>query len=315
SPDDFNPEKVQIDEDSGILDFEFPDVNVGAKLGDVTGVVGYSFGNFEIIPTEDFTGNIVESTIEAETTTIQGTADRLTVASYNVLNLDPNDADGDKDVENGRFDAIAAQIVNNLKTPDIIGLQEIQDNTGSADDAVTAADQTLQQLVDAIKTNGGPEYQFIDNTFIGNNTSGGQPGGNIRTAFLYNPDRVGLVDGSVESIQDSDQQTNEDNPFNDARLPLVAKFTFKGEEVTVVNNHFSSKGGSSPILGVEQPFEARQEEVIVNGSLDERQAQAEAVKGYVDGILAADSNANVVVLGDLNEFEPRTSLTGETNSN
>ncbi|MEL6458832.1 MAG: choice-of-anchor I family protein, partial [Cyanobacteria bacterium J06621_15] len=303
SPDDFNPEKVQIDEDSGILDFEFPDVNVGAKLGDVTGVVGYSFGNFEIIPTEDFTGNIVESTIEAETTTIQGTADRLTVASYNVLNLDPNDADGDKDVENGRFDAIAAQIVNNLKTPDIIGLQEIQDNTGSADDAVTAADQTLQQLVDAIKTNGGPEYQFIDNTFIGNNTSGGQPGGNIRTAFLYNPDRVGLVDGSVESIQDSDQQTNEDNPFNDARLPLVAKFTFKGEEVTVVNNHFSSKGGSSPILGVEQPFEARQEEVIVNGSLDERQAQAEAVKGYVDGILAADSNANVVVLGDLNEFE------------
>lgn len=294
SPDDFNPEKVQINEDSGILpEFDIPEVNVGAKLGDVTGVVGYGFGNFEIYPTQEFT--VTPSTIAAETTTLQGSASELTVASYNVLNLDPNDADGDEDVADGRFNAIANQIVSNLKTPDIIGLQEIQDNSGSGDDGVISADQTLQQLVDAIATAGGPTYSFIDNTFIGNNTSGGQPGGNIRTAFLYNTDRVDLVDGSVETI--------EDNGFTGSRLPLVAKFTFNSEEVTVVNNHFSSKGGSAPILGVEQPFEARQEDVNVNGSLDERQAQAQAVKGYVDGILAEDVKANVVVLGDLNEFE------------
>ena len=302
SPDDFNPEKVQIDEDSDILPgFDIPEVNVGAKLGDVTGVVGYGFGNFEIYPTEEFT--VTPSTLQPETTTIESGADKLTVASYNVLNLDPNDSDGDEDVANGRFDAIASQIVNNLKTPDIIGLQEIQDNNGSDDAGITSANDTLQQLADAIADAGGPTYSFIDNTFIGNDTSGGQPVGNIRTAFLYNPQRVGLVENSVESIQDSDQQTNEDNPFFDSRLPLVAKFTFNGEQVTVVNNHFSSKGGSAPILGLEQPFEARQEEVTVNGSLDERQAQANAVKDYVDGILAADSNANVVVLGDLNEFE------------
>ena len=302
SPDDFNPEKVQIDEDSDILPgFDIPEVNVGAKLGDVTGVVGYGFGNFEIYPTEEFT--VTPSTLQPETTTIEGGADKLTVASYNVLNLDPNDGDGDEDVANGRFDAIASQIVNNLNAPDIIGLQEVQDNDGSEDAGVTSANDTLQQLADAIETAGGPTYSFIDNSFIGDKTSGGQPGGNIRTAFLYNPERVGLVDGSVESIQDSDQQTNEDNPFNGSRLPIVAKFTFNGEEVTVVNNHFSSKGGSAPILGLEQPFEARQEEVAVNGSLDERQAQANAVKGYVDGILGDNPDANVVVLGDLNEFE------------
>lgn len=303
SPDDFNPEKVQIDEDSDISGFDIPEVNVGTRLGDVTGVVGYGFGNFEIYPTEDFTANVTESTIQAETTTIESGASKLTVASYNVLNLDPNDNDGDEDVANGRFDAIASQIVNNLNAPDIIGLQEVQDNNGSEDADVTSANETLQQLADAIADAGGPTYSVIDNTFIGNDTSGGQPVGNIRTAFLYNPERVGLVQDSVESIQDSDQQTNEDNPFFDARLPLVAKFTFNGEEVTVVNNHFSSKGGSAPIFGVEQPFDERQEEVEVNGSLDERQAQANAVKGYVDEILAEDSNANVVVLGDLNEFE------------
>ncbi len=295
SPDDFNPEKVQIDEDSGILDFDLPEVNVGTRLGDVTGVVGYGFGNFEIYPTEDFSANVTESTLEAETTTIEGDADKLTVASYNVLNLDPNDNDGDEDVANGRFSAIASQVVNNLNAPDVIGLQEIQDNDGSDDTNVTSAAETLQQLADAIEAAGGPTYSVIDNTFIGDDTSGGQPGGNIRTAFLYNPDRVDLVENSVETI--------EDDGFDGSRLPLVAKFTFNGEEVTVVNNHFSSKGGSAPILGVEQPFEERQEDVTVNGSLDERQAQANAVKGYVDEILSADANANVVVLGDLNEFE------------
>ncbi|MGB3655489.1 MAG: CHRD domain-containing protein, partial [Rivularia sp. (in: cyanobacteria)] len=267
-----------------------------------TGVVGYGFGNFEIYPTQAFT--VTDSTIQPETTNLTGGADKLTVARYNVLNLDHNDADGDTEVADGRFSEIANQIVTNLNAPDIIGLQEIQDNTGSDNDGITAADQTLQQLVDAIATAGGPTYSFIDNTFIGENTSGGQPGGNIRTAFLYNGDRVDFVDGSLTAITDAQaQQTDSSNPFFDSRLPLAAKFTFNGEEVTVVNNHFSSKGGSAPILGVEQPFEARQEDVNVNGSLDERQDQAQAVKGYVDGILAEDADANVVVLGDLNEFE------------
>ena len=65
----------------------------------------------------------------------------------------------------------------------------------------------------------------------------------------------------------------------------------------------SSKGGSAPILGTEQPFEARQEDVTVNGSLDERQAQAAAVNDYVEGVLAGDPAARIVVLGDMNEFE------------
>ncbi|HEY9301245.1 MAG TPA: hypothetical protein VIQ31_33760, partial [Phormidium sp.] len=48
SPDDFNPEKIQIQFDSGILPGFEQIVNVGAQLGDVTGVVGYNFGNYEV---------------------------------------------------------------------------------------------------------------------------------------------------------------------------------------------------------------------------------------------------------------------------
>ena len=108
SPDDFNPVKVQIDTDSDILPgFDIPEVIVGAELGDVTGVVSYGLGNFEVIPTQNFT--VTPSTIEAETTTIEGGADKLTVASYNVLNLDPvvedssktNSGNGDVDDDEG----------------------------------------------------------------------------------------------------------------------------------------------------------------------------------------------------------------------
>lgn len=311
-PEDFNPERIQVQFDDDILPDAEVTVDTGARLGDVTGVVGYSFGNFEVNVTEPVEV-VEESTLEPDTSNISATEDELTVAAYNVLNLDPNEDDGDTDIANDRFSAIAEQIANNLGSPDIVALQEIQDNDGAADpdtSDVTAADVTLQLLVDEIEAAGGPSYEFIDNPFIGNNTNGGQPGGNIRNAYLYNPERVDLVEGSLSPVTDpQDQQTNEENPFFNSRLPLAATFTFNGEDVTLVNNHFSSKGGSNPLFGDLQPAESLQNaldengEPLVNGSLDERLAQAQAVNDFVDDILGENANANVVVLGDLNEFE------------
>ncbi len=299
--DDFNPEKIQIDEDTGILPgFEMPEVDTGAKLDPVTGVVGYGFGNYEIYPTEAF--GVTPSSIRPEVSTIQSGDDTLTVASYNTLNLDPNDTDGDTDIANDRFNAIARQIVGNLRNPDIIGLQEIQDNSGSLGDGTTSAGETLQRLIDAIAAAGGPTYSYIDNTSITDDANGGQPGGNIRNAFLYNADRVGVEAGSVQSIQDGDQATDPDNPFYDSRLPLAATFIFNGEKITVVNNHLSSKGGSAPIMGTEQPFEGRQDDPDVNGSVDERLDQAIAILRFVEQVML-DPDAEVLLLGDFNEFE------------
>lgn len=308
APDDFNPERIQIQFDSGILpDFE-QQVNVGAQLGDVTGVVSYAFGNFEVAVTEAFTP-VQQSSLQPEVSSLEGTADQLTVASYNVLNLDPNDADGDQDIASGQFAQIASQIVNNLNSPDIIGLQEIQDNDGSVNSDITSAEATLQTLVDAIAAAGGPRYEFIDNPLIGDDTNGGQPGGNIRNAYLYNPDRVSFT-GELGTVTDpTAQQADPSNPFYDSRLPLAATFLFNGQEVTVVDNHFTSKGGSAPLFGQLQPTvdpgdpNGGQEDPDINGGVEARRAQAEAVNDYVEGVLATDPNANVAVLGDLNEFE------------
>jgi predicted extracellular nuclease len=64
-----------------------------------------------------------------------------------------------------------------------------------------------------------------------------------------------------------------------------------------VNNHFTSKGGSAPIMGTAQPFEALQEDPTVNGGVDKRKLQSQAIQAYVTG------KPDTIVLGDFNEFE------------
>lgn len=303
-PDDFNPERIQLDDDFGLSPMATPHVQVGDSLGDVTGVMSYGFGNYEVRFTKTFLRT--RGRLKPEITSLRAGDDHLTIATFNVLNLDPNDADGDTDVASGRFDAVAAIIARNLRHPDVVALQEIQDNDGSAKTGVKAAGATLRLLVERIAALGAVRYRFIDHPFIGDDTSGGRPGGNIRVAFLYNPARVDLVPGSVATVTDpADQRTNPRNPFFNGRLPLVASFRAHGSgrtPVTVVNNHFNSKRGSRPLFGQVQPFTERQEDPTVNGGLGNRRRQAEAVRAFVAQRLAAQRDAAIVVLGDFNEF-------------
>jgi hypothetical protein len=301
---DVNPERIEVDFARALTDLG-DDFNTiipqGSSLGDVTGILSYAGTVYELLPTEPIT--VTRNEIEPEVTNLQRADDRLLIAAYNVLNLDPNDGGsvgGDSDIADGRFDTIAKQIINNLNTPDIVALQEIQDNDGAADESgatdVFAADVTLQRLVDAIAANGGPTYEFIDNPFIADDTNGGEPGGNIRTAFLYNPARVDLVEGSLRPI--SDPATQQDgipgnNVFESSRLPLVADFVFNGETVTVVSVH--NNAGGIENFGNIQP--------VIRGGSDARSEQAAEINAFVDSILAGNPDAKVVVAGDWNGFD------------
>jgi predicted extracellular nuclease len=60
-------------------------------------------------------------------------------------------------------------------------------------------------------------------------------------------------------------------------------------------NHFISKGGDDPLYGKFQP--------PVFSSEVQRHKQSHEVADFVGKITAADPNANVVVLGDLNDFQ------------
>jgi predicted extracellular nuclease len=86
-----------------------------------------------------------------------------------------------------------------------------------------------------------------------------------------------------------------DPAWESSRKPLVGQFRFRGHDVFVVANHFASKGGDDPLFGRWQQPERLSE--------TQRHKQARVVRAFVDDLLDIDRNAEVVVLGDINDFE------------
>lgn len=304
-----NPQRIIIDDR---LVHEVPDLRVGDALtGPVQGVLHYSFGAFKLLNIEILT-DVRRGELEAERTELVGNASHLTVATFNLENLSAvSDA--------SKFADLATIITENLAAPDILAVQEVQDDSGPEDDGTVSAARTLERLVAAIEDAGGPGYatRAIDPS---DGADGGQPGANIRNAFLFNPTRVEFVDRAScpsdfgTELLDGPTLTcspglvdpgspafaERERGRGGSRKPLAGEFRFAGRPVFVVNLHLSSKGGDDPIFGRRQPR--------VETTLARRVEQSLVVAEFVEGLLSADPSARVVVLGDLNDFEGTDAL-------
>ncbi|MBB5118387.1 endonuclease/exonuclease/phosphatase [Streptomyces eurocidicus] len=280
----------------------FPVANVGDELtGTTAGPLDYdNFGGYTLQATE--LGTLKDRGLKRETTRRQKDGE-LAVATYNVENLSPK-------TPQAKFDRLAAALVTNLASPDIVALEEVQDDNGTTDDGTVDAGQTLRKLTDAIAAAGGPAYQWRQINPV-NDQDGGQPGGNIRTAFLFNPARVSFTDiaggdsttpvkvvrqGGKAALSASPGRIEPgDAAWANSRKPLAGQFTFRGERVFVVANHFNSKGGDQ---GLDSRFQAP-----ARPSETQRTQQAKLVNAFVKQLLATDRRANVIVAGDLNDFQ------------
>lgn len=307
APGRFNPQRITV---SARLLPSAPQVAVGDRFGGpLVGVVDYAFGVYRLVLTGP-SPNVIEGDREPETTALAGSADRLSIATFNVENLALTSPEE-------KLSRVAAIVATHLRGPDVVALQEIQDDSGPADDAVTTAAATLARLVERIAAAGGPHYEVrqIDPE---NNQDGGAPGANIRVALLLNPARVSFVDRGaggpadpvrvVEgpqglTIEPSPGRVDPANPawrpdrargVDGSRKPLAGELRFGERRVFVVNVHLKSKGGDAPLFGRAQPPSLPSEA--------QRDAQARVVRDFVAGILARDPGAAVVVLGDCNEF-------------
>ena len=80
---------------------------------------------------------------------------------------------------------VANHIANFLNTPDIMFVQEIQDNSGDTDDGTVLGNLTLSNLVKAVSKAGNTTaaYSFLEIAPL-DDQDGGEPGGNIRQAYL-----------------------------------------------------------------------------------------------------------------------------------
>jgi predicted extracellular nuclease len=296
-PEDFNPERIILDDTL----LATPVVNVGDGFTTpVVGVMDYSFGNFKLNITAPLAR--VDGGLQREVTRAPRDFE-LVVGTYNVENLDPGDG--------GAFARHAQLIVGNLRAPDLLAIEEIQDNDGATNSLVTDASVTWGLLVDAIVAAGGPEYQYRQLDPV-DDQDGGEPGGNIRVGFLFRTDRgLSFVDRpggtstTATTVVDHPagprlafspgRVAPQDPACVDTRKSLAGEFYLHGRKAFVVANHFSSKSADDPLFGRVQP--------PVRYSEEARHAQARVVNAFVDQLVAADPRVNVIMLGDINDFE------------
>jgi predicted extracellular nuclease len=307
--DNLNPQRIIIDDR---LVADPPELRVGDSLvGPVDGVLHYSYGSYKLLSTGPLP-DVHDGELEGERTTLTGVGSDLTLATFNLENLSAIS-------EPDTFSRLAAIMVDNLGAPDIVAVQEVQDDSGPEDDGTVTAARTLKLLVEAIETAGGPHYE-TRSVDPADGADGGQPGANIRTAFLFNPLRVefvdrqgcgkdsqtGLADGSALSCSPGlvDPGHRAFRPRGTdrggSRKPLVGEFRFAGRHLYVINLHLISKGGDDPIFGRRQPR--------VESTSLRRTEQAQVVAEFVKTLTSADPSARVVVLGDLNDFEDSEAL-------
>lgn len=297
---DFNPERLRINPKLLPPAKQNQSLQVGDQLGNLTGVLTYAWGHYELLldPNQSLkptrSGNLM-----AETTPLTGDQTHLTVATFNMQNLSMQEPE--------RIIRVAQAIHENLHSPDLIALQEIQDDSGSLDNGIVSAARTAQMLVDQIRQQGGPEYRYVDIAPL-NNQDGGQPGGNIRTAFLYNPQRLDLVNspnGPGESqtpvqITATGLSHNpgrirpQDAAWRAGRKPLIAQFRWQDQTIYAINVHLKSKRGDEPLMGSNQP--------PTLGSQGTRLVQTQILQQFIGELQQRQPQAKVILLGDMNDF-------------
>lgn len=311
---DANPEKIGINViHDRYNNLDKYNVNVGDSFsGNIIAPVGYDW--YFKCPMLDVShvsnlSNIwttkVDGGLDREETAITNGSDKLTVAAFNINNYYYRNNYYYK----MKTKDLAETIGNRLNSPDIIAIAEMMDNNGSYNNGTVSAKMNANKLITHIKKLSGTQYFYIDIN-PENNQDGGKPGGNIRVGYLYNPARVQLVpntNGAGDSTEDV-EVTNVggkiglnhnpvriiDRAFDKSRKPLLAHFQFNGKDLYLINVHFSSKYKDDAAWGHIQPPHLNSE--------DKRISQCEAVNDVVDDLLEVDGNANIIVLGDVNDF-------------
>ncbi|MEA3012083.1 MAG: hypothetical protein QOD42_628 [Sphingomonadales bacterium] len=335
---DINPDIIELDftdfatsAPTGLLQ----NATMGDLLGDVTGIIDFDFTDRKLFVTSMEPGGFVDAGNPVQDVTVLGDDSRsLTVATFNVENLDPTDGAA-------RFTALANAIANNLNSPDIISIEEMQDNNGAAagdgsSPTGTDASTTWQMLVNALNLATGAHYQWVDQAPV-YNAEGGEQSGNIRVGFLYNTDRVqlGSLDANAtlaerrmytDRIGDGVRDAGDLIAFSDnmlgaeinttdwttTRKSLLGEFTFHGNTVYVTANHWPSKGGSGEIWQLNQNLGAGQP---ANSDWAQRNQVAQDVYSMLNLIETNAPGVGIASGGDYNDFyfyRPLTTVTGYT---
>ena len=250
----------------------------------IQAILDYNFGKYQLLLWPDTASSVrrLHTKLPPLDVAQPATMDEFTICAYNAHGMGRGSEQYWEPQEYDRQLAKRARtIVETLQGCTIIGLQEM----GTPEDVV--------RLTALISDTLGIEYAAV--AFPGPGTASNEfP---LTNALLARADRTLIVNGLSQqgcSAQDYDVvATVGECPLGQFPLfnrpPLVVDLTVQGLwngdfAVTVIVNHWKSKGGDESINVVR------------------RTAQAAHVATLVQEKLALDPTANVVVVGDLNDY-------------
>jgi predicted extracellular nuclease len=283
---DANPERIRVDSD-GLTGATTLEVTSGAVVTNLTGPLDYAFRAYTILPdpapAPSVSGNTSFVAVPVPA------SDEFTVASFNMERFydtvdDPNTSDVvlTTTAFNNRLKKASLAIRNVMRTPDIIGIEEME-NLATLQ---AVADKVNADAVAASQPN--PLYQPY--LVEGNDVDG------IDVGFLVKSARVSVIDVTQFGKDTTYTNPNNGQPelLND-RPPLVLRATLappsgQAYPITVIVNHLRS------LSGVDDATDG-------NRIRTKRRAQGEYLANLIQARQAIDSTEHIVSVGDYNSFE------------
>lgn len=268
------------------LDTSNNTLRTGSTIASLTGVLTQSFGTHAVHATAPPAFNYAPRPL-----TPPAVGGAVKVAAFNVLNFfNGNGAGGGFPTSRGA-DTLAEFNRQKAKTvaalcglgADIVGLLEMENDGNGATSALTELTNALTGTANC------GSWSFVANP----SGWGTIPGSTdeIRPALIYRNTAVATVGASMSP---------NDAAFNQARAPVAQTFSVSGgpsagAKLSVIVNHFKSKGGTGTGLDADQGdgqgnFNAA------------RKGQATALLSFITTVQAAANDPDVLILGDLNAY-------------
>ena len=284
-----SPEAEKLGITGGGHDFSQP-IDAAALTGvkGVRGVLHYAFGKYTIYTDHDSRPEITTS-IKPNPLPAAG-ADQFSIAAMNLENFfDDIDEPGIKEdvvsaeIFERRLRKISAAIRENLRSPDVIGVIEVEN--------LAALKRLAVRLNSDSTKSGGADPRYEAYLIDGNDGRG------IDNGYLIKASRVKVLE--VRQVGKNDEyknpKTGESDRLND-RPPLMLRASLTGPksgeafEFTAVVNHMKS------MLGYSDP--KQQDNVRMKKRL-----QAEFLAKFVQDRQKADPAERMVLLGDFNSYQ------------
>ncbi|HEX6659999.1 MAG TPA: immunoglobulin-like domain-containing protein, partial [Ilumatobacter sp.] len=280
---DGNPERLRVDSD-GQTGAQKIEIVAGQTIAGLTGVLDYGFRSYTIVP--DVSPWTPAGIGEAQPIPAPG-VNEFTVASFNMQRFfDTLDDPGVDDLVltaaafEKRLSKASLAIRNILRTPDILGVEEI-DNLATL--------QTLAARINADAVAAGQPNPLYEAHLV----EGNDPGG-IDVGVLVKTARVDVVDVTQVGKDTTWVQPDGDERLLNDRPPLVLEAAIRADgaipyAVTVIVNHLRSLSGIDGSDGVR--IRAK------------RRAQAEFLANYIQSRQATDPSERIISVGDYNAFQ------------